>query len=162
MTPLRRVNVQPFARKQTVVVEQSSIVMDLISGDHWMHHHLASFRRLNADCGFLTATIFATQKIASCRIIWGLCPNYVIAKMIVIILFVFIFYCGIAGLKSGEIRSRGYKFKQQGSRRLLVYGSCYFSGTSTYNLFVFNQIIYFGVARLADCDMTRLPMITVK
>lgn len=39
-------------------------------------------------------------------------PNYVIAKIFVIILFLFIFYCGIAGLRSGEIRSRGYKFNR--------------------------------------------------
>jgi len=33
-----------------------------------------------------------------------------IAKIVIIFLFGVVFYFGIAGLKSGEIRSRGYKF----------------------------------------------------
>jgi len=35
-----------------------------------------------------------------------------LARIFVIIIFLFIFYCGIAGLRSGEIRSRGYNFKR--------------------------------------------------
>ena len=36
-------------------------------------------------------------------------------RMIVVLLSCLIFYFGIAGLKSGEIRSRGYKFKREES-----------------------------------------------
>jgi len=32
------------------------------------------------------------------------------AKIVIIFLLGVVFYCGIVGLKSGEIRSRGYKF----------------------------------------------------
>ena len=39
-------------------------------------------------------------------------PKFFIARIIVIILFLIVFYCGIAGLRSGEIKSRGYKFKR--------------------------------------------------
>jgi len=39
-------------------------------------------------------------------------PKYFIGKFIVIILSLFIFYCGIAALRAGEIRSRGHKFKR--------------------------------------------------
>jgi hypothetical protein len=37
-------------------------------------------------------------------------PTFPIGRIIVILLFSLVFYFGIAGLKSGEIRSRGYKF----------------------------------------------------
>jgi hypothetical protein len=37
-------------------------------------------------------------------------PTFLIGRIIVILLFSLVFYFGIAGLKSGEIRSRGYKF----------------------------------------------------
>ena len=36
-----------------------------------------------------------------------------IAKMVVIFLFAVVFYCGLRGLRSGEIRSRGYKFHRE-------------------------------------------------
>ena len=36
-----------------------------------------------------------------------------IAKIVVIFLFAVVFYCGIVGLRSGEIRSRGYKFNRE-------------------------------------------------
>ena len=39
-------------------------------------------------------------------------PRFLVAKIIIILLFLVVFYCGIAGLKSGEIRSRGYKFNR--------------------------------------------------
>jgi hypothetical protein len=39
-------------------------------------------------------------------------PNFLIGKLIVVLLFSLIFYFGIAGLRSGEIRSRGYKLKR--------------------------------------------------
>jgi hypothetical protein len=39
-------------------------------------------------------------------------PRFLIGRVIVILLSSLIFYFGIAGLKSGEIRSRGYKFKR--------------------------------------------------
>jgi hypothetical protein len=39
-------------------------------------------------------------------------PNFLIGRIVVIILSLLIFYYGIAGLRSGEIRSRGYKFKR--------------------------------------------------
>ena len=37
-------------------------------------------------------------------------PKFLLARLVVILLSSLIFYFGIAGLKSGEIRSRGYKF----------------------------------------------------
>jgi len=37
-------------------------------------------------------------------------PKFLIGRIIVILLFSLVFYFGIAGLKSGEIRSKGYKF----------------------------------------------------
>jgi hypothetical protein len=37
-------------------------------------------------------------------------PRFLIAKTFIILVFLVVFYCGIAALKSGEIRSRGYKF----------------------------------------------------
>jgi hypothetical protein len=39
-------------------------------------------------------------------------PRFLIGRVVVILLSSLIFYFGIAGLKSGEIRSRGYKFKR--------------------------------------------------
>ena len=39
-------------------------------------------------------------------------PKFLIARIVVILLFSVVFYFGIAGLKSGEIRSKGYKFKR--------------------------------------------------
>ena len=37
-------------------------------------------------------------------------PRFLIAKIVIIFLFAVVFYYGIVGPKSGEIRSRGYKF----------------------------------------------------
>jgi len=39
-------------------------------------------------------------------------PKFLIGKIVVVLLFSLIFYFGIAGLRSGEIRSRGYKLKR--------------------------------------------------
>jgi len=39
-------------------------------------------------------------------------PKFLIAKIFLILLFLIIFYFGIAALKSGEIRSRGHKFNR--------------------------------------------------
>ena len=39
-------------------------------------------------------------------------PKLLIGRIVVILLFSVVFYFGIAGLKSGEIRSKGYKFKR--------------------------------------------------
>ncbi len=39
-------------------------------------------------------------------------PRFLIAKIVIIFLFAVVFYFGIAGLKSGETKSRGYKFKR--------------------------------------------------
>jgi hypothetical protein len=39
-------------------------------------------------------------------------PKFLIGRMVVILLFSLVFYFGIVGLKSGEIRSRGYKFSR--------------------------------------------------
>lgn len=39
-------------------------------------------------------------------------PKFLIGRIVVILLFSLVFYFGIAGLKSGEIRSKGYKFKR--------------------------------------------------
>jgi len=38
--------------------------------------------------------------------------NFLIGRIVVILLSSLILYFGIAGLKSGEIRSRGYKFNR--------------------------------------------------
>jgi hypothetical protein len=38
--------------------------------------------------------------------------KFLIGRIIVILLFSVVFYFGIAGLKSGEIRSKGYRFKR--------------------------------------------------
>jgi hypothetical protein len=42
-------------------------------------------------------------------------PRFLIGRVVVILLSSLIFCFGIAGLKSGEIRSRGYKFKRDKS-----------------------------------------------
>ncbi|HTQ25180.1 MAG TPA: hypothetical protein VMI09_10820 [Candidatus Binataceae bacterium] len=39
-------------------------------------------------------------------------PKFLIGRIVVILLSSLIFYFAIAGLKSGEIRSRGYMFKR--------------------------------------------------
>jgi hypothetical protein len=39
-------------------------------------------------------------------------PKFLIGRMVVILLFSLVFHFGIAGLKSGEIRARGYKFNR--------------------------------------------------
>jgi len=39
-------------------------------------------------------------------------PNFLIAKIFVIAIFLLVFYFGIAALKAGEIRSRGHKFNR--------------------------------------------------
>jgi hypothetical protein len=39
-------------------------------------------------------------------------PKFLIGRIVVILLFSLVFYFGIAALKSGEIRSRGYKFNR--------------------------------------------------
>ena len=39
-------------------------------------------------------------------------PKYLVAKISLVLLFLVIFCCGIAGLRSGEIRSRGHKFNR--------------------------------------------------
>ena len=39
-------------------------------------------------------------------------PRFLIGRVVVILLSSLIFYFGIAGLKSGEIRSRGWKFNR--------------------------------------------------
>jgi hypothetical protein len=36
--------------------------------------------------------------------------TFLLGRIVVILLFLLVFYFGIAGLKSGEIRSRGCKF----------------------------------------------------
>jgi hypothetical protein len=40
-------------------------------------------------------------------------PKFLIGRTIVILLSSLVFYFAIAGLKSGEIRSRGYMFKRE-------------------------------------------------
>ncbi len=37
-------------------------------------------------------------------------PKFLIARLVVVLLSSLVLYFGIVGLKSGEIRSRGYKF----------------------------------------------------
>jgi hypothetical protein len=39
-------------------------------------------------------------------------PKFLIGRIVVILLFSLVFYFGIAGLNSGEIRSKGYKFSR--------------------------------------------------
>ncbi len=39
-------------------------------------------------------------------------PRFLIAKAFVVAIFLIVFYFGIAALKSGEIRSRGYKYNR--------------------------------------------------
>jgi hypothetical protein len=40
-------------------------------------------------------------------------PTFLIGRIVVILLLSLVFYFGITGLKSGEIRSRGYKFTRE-------------------------------------------------
>ena len=42
-------------------------------------------------------------------------PRFLIAKIVIIFLFAVVSYFGIVGLRSGEIKSRGYKFKRDDS-----------------------------------------------
>lgn len=37
-------------------------------------------------------------------------PRFLIARVVIILLNLIVIYYGIAGLQTGEIRSRGYKF----------------------------------------------------
>jgi len=37
-------------------------------------------------------------------------PKFLIARIVIVLLFSLVFYFGIAGLRSGQIRSRGYTF----------------------------------------------------
>jgi hypothetical protein len=39
-------------------------------------------------------------------------PKFLVARIVVILLFSLVFYFGIVGLKSGEIRSRGYRLSR--------------------------------------------------
>ena len=39
-------------------------------------------------------------------------PRFSIATVVLVLLLAVVFYFGIAGLKSGETKSRGYKFKR--------------------------------------------------
>ena len=39
-------------------------------------------------------------------------PNFLTGRIVVILIFSLVFYFGIAGLKSGEIRSRGHKLNR--------------------------------------------------
>jgi hypothetical protein len=39
-------------------------------------------------------------------------PRFLIARTVVIALFLVVFYTGITALRTGEIRSRGYKFNR--------------------------------------------------
>jgi hypothetical protein len=39
-------------------------------------------------------------------------PRFLIARIFIILIFLLVFYSGIAALKTGEIRSRGYKFNR--------------------------------------------------
>jgi hypothetical protein len=39
-------------------------------------------------------------------------PRFLIARVFIILGFLLVFYYGIAALKTGEIRSRGYKFNR--------------------------------------------------
>ena len=39
-------------------------------------------------------------------------PRFLIAKIFILLLFLLVFYYGIAALKSGEIRSRGHKLNR--------------------------------------------------
>jgi hypothetical protein len=39
-------------------------------------------------------------------------PRFLLTRIFIILIFLLVFYCGIAALKSGEIRSRGYKFNR--------------------------------------------------
>jgi hypothetical protein len=39
-------------------------------------------------------------------------PKFLVAKLLVVLLFLIIFFCGIAALRSGKIRSRGRKLNR--------------------------------------------------
>jgi hypothetical protein len=39
-------------------------------------------------------------------------PRFLIARTFIILIFLLVFYYAITALKSGEIRSRGYKFNR--------------------------------------------------
>ena len=39
-------------------------------------------------------------------------PRFLIARIFIILIFLLVFYYAIATLKTGEIRSRGYKFNR--------------------------------------------------
>jgi hypothetical protein len=39
-------------------------------------------------------------------------PRFLIARIFIILIFLLVFYYGIAALKAGQIRSRGYKFNR--------------------------------------------------
>ena len=39
-------------------------------------------------------------------------PRFLIPRIVIILMFLLVFYCGIAALRTGEIRSRGYKFNR--------------------------------------------------
>ena len=53
-------------------------------------------------------------------------PKFLIGRIVVILLFSLAFYFGIAGLKSGEIRSRGYKFNRDENLYQLTAGLALF------------------------------------
>jgi hypothetical protein len=39
-------------------------------------------------------------------------PRFLIARIFIILIFLLVFYYGIAALQTGEIRSRGHKFNR--------------------------------------------------
>ncbi len=39
-------------------------------------------------------------------------PQFLFARIVIVLLFLVVFYYGIAGLRSGAIRSRGHKFNR--------------------------------------------------
>ena len=39
-------------------------------------------------------------------------PRFLIARIFIILIFLLVFYYAIAALRTGEIRSRGYKFNR--------------------------------------------------
>ena len=42
-------------------------------------------------------------------------PKFLIARIVIVLGFLLVFYYGIVALKTGEIRSRGYKFNRDES-----------------------------------------------
>jgi succinate dehydrogenase/fumarate reductase cytochrome b subunit len=42
-------------------------------------------------------------------------PRFLIARLFIILIFLLVFYHAIAALRTGEIRSRGYKFNRDES-----------------------------------------------